>query len=266
MKTAVFIASHICYDNQCVLLDKCLISLENQTVHTDIYVSISFENIKYKNEFITKIQPLHPFIHFEISESQLFQMEHIKLLTDKYSKLYELIFFCDDDDTYTSDRIEKFISIGHYDKYDCLRESDMNEYNDGFTEFWKYAVKPYVLNTFYSRVSDNLFILKHKYADVIFRCYLRLTKMNIGVVRCPCHLYIYNKNNPNSICTRLLYNSTPIRERIKNNGMLALFHGSSYYKDTWKFSGGLHIRVLYKNIPNYKQILNIADYIFQRED
>ena len=265
MKTAVFIASHICYDNQCLLLDKCLISLEGQTVHTDIYVSISFENIKYKNQFITKIQSLHPFIHFEISDSQLFQMEHIKLLTYKYSNLYQLIFFCDDDDTYTSDRIEKFISMGHYDTYDCLRESDINEFNEGFTEFWKYAIKPHVLHTFYSRVSNNLFILKHKYADMLSRCYLRLIKMNIGVVVCPYYLYIYNKNNPNSICTRLLHNSTPIRESIKNNGMLALFHGSSYYKDVWEFSGGLPIRFLYKNIPNYKHILNIADCVLHRE-
>ena len=68
---------------------------------------------------------------------------------------------------------------------------DINEGNDGFTEFWKYAVKPYVLHTFYNRISDNLFILKHKYADILFRCYLRLTKMNIGVVVCPYYLYNY---------------------------------------------------------------------------
>ena len=44
MKTAVFVASHICYDKQLTFLDKCLNSLEDQTVNTNVHISISFEN------------------------------------------------------------------------------------------------------------------------------------------------------------------------------------------------------------------------------
>jgi hypothetical protein len=191
-------------------------------------------------------------------------MEHIKLLSDKYSNLYDIIFFCDDDDMYDIKRIEIFTSFGIYDKYDCMRESKNRECNDGFTEFWNYAVKPHVLQTFYNRIQNDIFILKHKYADILFRCYLRMAKMNIGVVLCSYPLYKHNTHS-DSVCSVLKNNNTPIREAFKNNGMMALLHGSQYFKDIWKVGGNVPIKYLYSSIPNYKTILNIADRVFQRD-
>jgi len=51
--TCIFIASHIKYVNQINLLDKCLKSLINQKcAKCNIYLSISFDNENYKNEFL----------------------------------------------------------------------------------------------------------------------------------------------------------------------------------------------------------------------
>ena len=96
MNTAIFVASHIYYDNQLDLLNTCLISLVNQTKQSDIFVSISFESNK-----------------------------------------------------------------------------------------------------------------------MIFRCYLRIVKLDILVIECKQYLYKYNKTNPHSICATLKSGDRTIRQKLQ---------------------------------------------------
>lgn len=271
MNTAIFIASHIYYDNQLDLLNTCLTSLINQTKHSDIFVSISFESNKYRDTFYNTIKHHFSTVTFTVSKHKLFQMEHIKLLTLTYltNTRYDFIFFCDDDDTYDIHRVERFCSFSPDDDsiphYDCIRENKLGGGNETFTEFWNYAVRPYVLHTFFNRISIDTDILKHNYADMIFRCYLRIVKLDILIIECKQYLYKYNKNNPHSVCATLKSDDRTIRQKITNNGMLALFHGSEYYKKVWDVGCSIPIRLMYKTIVNHRDILKVVDRVLQRE-
>ena len=51
-KVAILIPSHISYEGQIDLLDKCILSLIEQILKPkSIYISISFENDTYKTDF-----------------------------------------------------------------------------------------------------------------------------------------------------------------------------------------------------------------------
>eukprot|EP01084_Bolivina_argentea_P113723 202643_1 len=91
----IAMASHISSIGELHLLPKCLESLINQTIQTDIFVSISFSNKKYKKQFHDTIHRNYiDKIHWKIQSSQKFQMMHYKILTPYIiKKKYQLIFF-----------------------------------------------------------------------------------------------------------------------------------------------------------------------------
>jgi len=107
MKTAVLVPSHIYYPDQLSRLDTCLDSLCSQTVVPDIFVSISFANNTYKREFATLLRK-YPTVKFTLSAQQKFQLEHLSTLT-RFVSNYDMVMFCDDDDTYLPMRVEKFV-------------------------------------------------------------------------------------------------------------------------------------------------------------
>jgi hypothetical protein len=164
----VFIPSHICYDLQLTYLDKCLMSLLHQNKKIDIFVSISYED-KYEKETIKLIDKFKlKDIYFNIEKTQKYQMEHIYLLTKIIeNKFYDLIFFCDDDDTYEPNRIEQMISCMHYTYLNIEKEQKkllggIREYikDEDYSikyqvsikykvpEYWAYGIKQCVLENF----------------------------------------------------------------------------------------------------------------------
>lgn len=226
-KIAILIASHINYKNQLELLDNCLKSLIEQTLKPNtIYVSISFDSEIYIMDFKNILQKYgrmtSPKICFKISKEQKYQMEHLhNIYASVDLNNYDMLMFCDDDDTYHSARVHEFASAlntgkdmhvgnfggvreimsGKIQKIDLIKE---------IPEYWCYGIIPIVLSDFFSFFHGiNYTFLQHKFADEYFRHYLRRNskyKEWIGISIKPQYgfnLYNYNKNNPHSICGKL---------------------------------------------------------------
>lgn len=219
-RICVFVASHIYYIGQNDLLFNCITHLINQTVLPQVYVSISFENDTFRKEFTNSIlrRFTTPITIFEYSNKKLFQMEHIHKLTNKYANKYDLIMFCDDDDTYDKMRIETFLE--GFEKCSHLKFKIMGvkevimAINPELTmpEYWAYGLIPEILFEFFTRFEkyNQLNLLQHKFGDLFLRHYLRKTHRNssygyitIDVFDKKDILYNYNTNNPNSICATL---------------------------------------------------------------
>lgn len=180
-KICILIASHIYYDNQIELFKNCLLSLKNQTYTADIYVSVSFENEKFKELFINNILNIVDNINilFILSDKQLYQMEHIYVFNE-YIKKYDLIMFCDDDDTYDKERVElinkmyiEYLSNKKDREFAGFIEIIDVEMDDA-PEFWCYTITPIIYNDFYDRCKNDMDLLKYDYGDMYFRNYLRL--------------------------------------------------------------------------------------------
>jgi len=226
MKTAVIIPSHIHYQDQLLRLDACLESLYSQTIVPDIFVSISFANTTYKRDFSTLLRK-YSNIKFKFSSQQKFQMEHLKVLSSFVSG-YDMIMFCDDDDTYDRERVEIFMNVfKEYcagNKFGGIRETKDNE---DFPEYWGYGIKPHLLTQFFIRIKGYEDLMRHKFADMYLRNYLRTTggKDMIFVIltnKPGCNLYQYTIDNPNSICGKIDKQKQITYETAKNNLTVSL--------------------------------------------
>ena len=237
MKVCVFVASHINYDGQNDLLKECLSSLINQTKKPDIFVSISFSEKKYRLEFVHKIlSNFLKYVNFLYSDDHLYQMEHLHKLTEKFANKYDLIMFCDDDDTYASDRVETFMyahenGLSNSKDFILGGVKEIMDSNHPLVspEFWCYGLKPEILIEFFKRFSSNgkIDLLKHIFSDMYLRAYLACINKNdekfgfiaIAIDEPGETLYRYNKLNPNSICETLLNRET---NEIENNNILLM--------------------------------------------
>lgn len=146
-------------------------------------------------------------------------MEHIYELTQKYALLYDLIMFCDDDDTYENTRVEKFCECYEWGIKNIIFLGGVKEIVNSIDpiseapEFWRYGVTPNILIDFFERFKKNntLVLLKHIFGDMYFRYFLRLINRNnekfgyatIVIDKEEHELYHYNINNENSICATL---------------------------------------------------------------
>ena len=208
-KVCILIPSHICYDGQFELLTKTIMSLKNQTYDSDIFLAISFENDIYKNIFYETIMNKITDINYIISKTQQYQMEHLYNLSE-FINNYDLIMFCDDDDTFEINRVDTIVKIYNY----SLSKKTDNKHLGGFIEiidvemddapeYWCYALTPKLYNDFYSRFKDDMDLLKYDYGDMYFRNYLRLVNTDISFCSCKFDKPLYNHYiNPNSICSR----------------------------------------------------------------
>ena len=212
MKIAVLIPSHISYKDQLSRLDACLESLYSQTVIPDIFLSISFANSTYKREFSTLLRK-YSTIKIKLSAQQKFQMEHLYILSS-YISDYDMIMFCDDDDTYLPMRVQTFADAFENLKEHCgktgakfggVREVNSMEHVRGSPEYWAYGIPPSLLTQFFIRIKGYEDLMRHKFADMYLRGYLRQTggkSMNFITV-IPTEgvtMYQYTEDNPNSIC------------------------------------------------------------------
>lgn len=212
-KVAVWIPTHLYYNGQIDYLSNCIESLLKQSKRPDIFVSVSFENESYKRAFASILLKYGKIdeVNFKLSKERLYQMEHIyNILSKTDINQYEMIMFCDDDDTYNNKRVEIFIEVYEHgkncgtQKFGGVREV----HADVEIEYWAYGVKPDVLTTFFSKLQGNKHILQHKFGDMFLRKYLRWnTKYYNWVSPKGVILYNYNITNPNSICA--VHNNNP---------------------------------------------------------
>lgn len=276
----IFVPSHIGYDLQMEYLSKCLESLIFQNEKADIYVSISYEE-KYKEKVMIFVEAFKlKGINFNIECTQKYQMEHIYLLSKIIeNKYYDLIFFCDDDDTYEPTRIkqmclsmcyaymnmskEKIKLLGGVREYvkdeGCLIENQIPEY-------WAYGIKQRLLENFFDFFKDDMELLKHIFADEYFRMYLRNNKeysewSGIDNTRSK-PLYNYNIINPDSICGRIKKLKKSVikytNEIHKNNLLLYTIHCNEkrynkYVKDNKLES---KIKIIFPEREHIKSIIN----------
>lgn len=227
-RACVFVASHIHYSGQCDLLTKCLMSLVSQVGGVDVFVSVSFEDSE--KEKITKVmRNFGTRVQFVLSKEKRFQMEHLYYLWKTFAEKYELVMFCDDDDFYASDkRVRKFLCA-----YDELSSSKKYAFVGGVSEmrvekkssettvdqlsfaaeYWSWGVRPKVLSVFFGTFEreGKMDLLKHKFADMYLRIFLRTFNQDNPQYRTAIILvsneedimYHYNKTNPNSVCAKI---------------------------------------------------------------
>lgn len=238
----ILVPSHICYDLQLKYLAKCLESLLSQNKKVDIYVSISYEN-KYKDQLVELVDKFKmEGIIFNVENVQKYQMEHIYLLSKIIeSKYYDLILFCDDDDTYEPNRIEHILFGMYYSYLNIGKEKikqlgGIREYikdedcpiENQIPEYWAYGIKQCILEKFFSFFKNNMELLKHIFSDEYFRMYLRNNKeysewASIDNTKSK-PLYNYNITNPDSICGKIEQMKVYTDEIHKNNLLLYTIH------------------------------------------
>jgi hypothetical protein len=126
-----------------------------------------------------------------------------------------MILFCDDDDTYLPMRVKTFADAFKNLKEQCgktgatiggVREVNNMEDARGSPEYWAYGIPPSLLTQFFIRIKGYEDLMRHKFADMYLRGYLRKTggKDMYFVTLIPTiegvTLYQYTEDNPNSIC------------------------------------------------------------------
>jgi hypothetical protein len=221
-RVAVLIPCHIHYEGQIDLLDKCIKSLLEQTkLPESIYISVSFYNEIYKKDFVNNILQKYgkitmPKITFKFSKEQKYQMEHLHNISSNIDNNYDMFMFCDDDDTYHIQRIEKFVKGFEYgkdnnvEKFGGIREYFKSDNDPSLEtpEYWAYGIVPNAITDFFTFFNGEHYkLLQHKFGDMYFRHYLRKNKKYLKWIQLvddgTYRLYKYNINNPNSICGKI---------------------------------------------------------------
>jgi len=213
-KVAIIIPTHINYEGQTNLLDKCIQSLLNQTILPDsIYISLSFED-KYINDIKNiwaKYKKISRII-FKRSKKQKYQMEHLYSIVSNINEGdYDMFMFCDDDDTYHSTRVEELSKAFNYGKkiypkkFGGAKEIFKDADTSSSPEYWAYGIKPSVIKDFFKLFENQTHKLAHKFGDLYLKHYLRRTLHYEYwmIIKPSTALYNYNKNNPNSICGKI---------------------------------------------------------------
>lgn len=239
-RVAVLIPSHISYEGQIDLLDKCINSLVEQTKSPDtIYISTSFENETYKKDFEKNILSKYgkitfPKIVFKFSEEKKYQMEHLHNISSSIDNKYDMFMFCDDDDTYHIKRVEEFvntfINCKGIDKFGGIREHFKSDIDPTLEtpEYWAYGIVPNVMKDFFRFFEGSDYkLLQHKFGDMYFRHYSRKNKQYLNWVgileeNTGYKLYNYNINNPNSICGKIAQHEVDKDEALFDNVLLQI--------------------------------------------
>ena len=211
---AVFIASHINYHNQLKLLEKAILSVKNQDYNNeniDIWLSISFSNIEYENNFNEMDISNNCFKCFK-QDKQMYQLEHLRYLNEQsYKKYkYEWICFLDDDDEYDKSRITAFKTKANMIKDKNIKRYMLTQiiYEKGKCIigdskvlecfiYWLYAIRQDALNVFFKWFSISS--LQNNNADFLLKMYFeRVFSMN-ETATIKGGYYLYNTENDNSI-------------------------------------------------------------------
>ena len=247
METCIIVPSHINHISSSKLLICCLQSLINQTKKIQIYLSISFEtelDKKIFNKLIETNNLLNNiFICIIYQERQTSQFRHIDKVIDNIKNIYKYVMFCDDDDTYEIDRVEKIMNTIEYGYNYCTKneifvgacESNLQNVNHSlsFHEYWSYCVNIEFIIDFINIIKTNNYdyYIDNKMCDVLFSTYLRhLSDKHIFSYTYE-KLYNYNRNNEYSI-THKISNNNKI---YKNKKILTYTNFKIFIKDFNEF-------------------------------
>ena len=279
MKTGVLIASHIYYPDQLARLDMCLDSIRCQTLLPDILVSVSFANDDYKREFSSIIRK-YPTVKFKLQAQQKYQMEHILTLSLLVND-YDMVMFCDDDDTYLPMRVENFVEAFKSTKEHCytagiqfggVRETKNAENPDSSPEYWAYGIPPSLLKEFFNRIKGYEDLMRHKFADMYLRNYLRRTGGDsiIFATLLPditgLTMYQYTIDNPNSICARHIAQKQSLKTAnamIRDNITLALICDRTDLVEKDMRAASAPLSRLHEVVPDAHRIKKLTSILYK---
>jgi len=246
-KIVVLIPTHLSNVNQLDSLERCLNSLILQTYKIDIYISISYENDIYKAKFLDNIYIKYKNkCNFIFNTLRLYQMEHLYKLFNIIKNKYDLILFCDDDDYYLKERVEKFyICVENIcmKNISGIREIYNNPKPNDIYEYWQYGLTNKTLLDFFNifELYKKLDLFKHKFSDMYLSRYLSISQKNKNYINMVfdknTRLYIYDYDNINSICNNT-YNNNILTRYYDNIILFIICYSSSVnnYSDILKSS------------------------------
>lgn len=210
MKTCVIVPSHIGNISRTKLLMHCLHSLTNQTIKIPIYLSISFEteldNILFKKTIEKNDLINNELLYIVYQYRQTSQFRHIEKVIDNIKNTYKYVMFCDDDDTYEIDRVEKFMIMIEHGITFCQKDKifvGAYEYNlqkgshsSLFYEYWSYCVNIEFIVNFMNilKINNYDYVIDNKMCDVLFASYLRHLDSRHLFYLINEKLYNYNSN------------------------------------------------------------------------
>jgi len=252
----VVIASHLSNEKRIQYLIECLDSLFQQTVPISVYLSISFDNPKIKEDFLSTIDKTSfntNMLIITIRDKKTPQMRHFFLLLPELKK-HTWIMFCDDDDTYEKDRVEKIagniyvsekqcINV-HHKKLAGLYESTFGkDHREHRHEYWCYCVNIELMVRFYDRLEKYPDIIDNKCCDVLFAEYLRRINQDYLYCRLEEKLYNYRVDNNTDSITGFIKGNQ--KKYTRSNNPPTIFDATfSDYVVEWN-------ECLYENIDVY---------------
>lgn len=235
METCIIVPSHINNINRTKLFICCLQSLINQTIKIPIYLSISFETELDKtlfNKLFEKNNMLNnSLICIMYQGIKTSQFRHIEKVIDNIKDTYKYVMFCDDDDTYEIERVEKFMIMIEHGCTNCPKDKifvgayesvlQKGSHSLSFYEYWSYCVNIEFIINFINiiKINNYDYYIDNKMCDVLFSTYLRHLNNKHLFISINEKLYNYNRNEysitnkiskqnkiNNNIITNLEYN------------------------------------------------------------
>ena len=195
MKLSIIIPCHIHNLKRINKFCKCIMSLINQTQKVNILISVGFTSQQLKPIFINTMDTnnigMDSHIHFFYHEQPKSQFEHFSFLLP-HTKT-EFIMFCDNDDMYCSERVERFNNLICNDKNEYSVYLERQEFiNIAYNEYPMHVVKRDVFEEFLIK-SDKWHY--HKYCDMLFSKYLQKYFYQTKTKYINEKLYLYMKSN-----------------------------------------------------------------------
>lgn len=230
----VLISSHITCVERIGSLVKCINSLMQQTVDIDILMSISFENNELMREYLLLKEGIrdtkNKVLKITMNDNKMSQFEHLLNIynnniyydftdndtcyidedsTQMNQEIqYKYVMFCDDDDYYQPNRVEKF-SEKFKEGFHCVCETthtDAYVASINYHEYVYYGFNIQMFITFIMFMEGKYGnVLKHKFCDLLLSRFMQ-NKILGRELQCACVfdvLYIQNRHFTNSVTSRI---------------------------------------------------------------
>lgn len=215
----IAIASHISNINRIPYLQECLRSLISQSLPIQIYLSISFATNEIREETLNQIyndtiQTDH--LNIRVREQKTAQMRHYFLIHEEIHQLHKWVMFCDDDDTYHTNRTKYFIQTiqsiqpqldtANEERDTTLPKLELAGVYENISqpthhtkrhEYWCYCIRMDLLTRFFNVVEPTIGVLDDRCCDVLFAEYLRRKSSNwiYATINQPLYYYREDEND-----------------------------------------------------------------------
>jgi hypothetical protein len=163
------------------------------TAWFSIFLSISFETTTHKEMFSQTIQNIaennRAPIFISVVDEKTPQMQHIRNASTRISaemnpETETWVLFCDDDDTYAPNRIQRFsekiqecnalLPANDRRLFAGVYESTFGKtHKEQWHEYWCYCVHHSILTRFFALAAPTPEIIQHKCGDIVLCEYLR---------------------------------------------------------------------------------------------